>query len=1219
MKKYTFDEVKEATLKYFDGDELAADVWIKKYCLKDSDGNLYEKTPDDMHHRLAKEFARIEKKYPNPMSEEEIYGYLKNGYMTPQGRPMAGIGNNFSVMSISNCFVIGYDEDVDSYGSILKLDQELVQIAKRSGGIGLDISFIRPKDAPVNNSALTSTGIVPFMERYSNSTREVGQNNRRGANIQTIDIRHYQVEDFIKAKADKTKITGSNISVKINDEFMEAVKNNSDFELKYPINSDNPTFSKKVKAVDLWKSIVEQNILAAEPGVVYENTVIKESLPDCYADEGFKTLSVNPCFPASEYILTEKGYFKFGDLFKSKEPVKILADNRISYSNDSPEERVENWKIDASKSGVTIRQGSEVFLTKENAELLELETKKGFLLRCTPDHHIATDKGMVEAKDLTSSHKILVSIPEINNASIVNREPSTDDEISALLMGLISGDGTFSKPLNENCQGQCHLDFWGDDSFRIGELVKKYISKLYDSSNYTIGNKGQKYSNYYMTEDSKANKIRISSTFLAKHLYNKYGFSKESKHKVPEFIMNNAISNIGKYYLAGLMYTDGSIQGSIKSSYSVRLAQSNKDFLRSIQLLFHANGLMFSLHKRRDESFRKMPDGKGGLKDYFTKANYELISCSGSIVRYMDMIGFLGDSVKTSKFNSTINYRIKKSEFDTVVSINKIPNEDVYCIKEDIGRNIIVSALSSRRCGEIVLSKNDSCRLFILNLSSYVLDQFTENAKFDFELFATHAEKAQRLMDDIVDLEVEKVESIIEKIESDPEPEEIKAIELNLWKNILEVGLKGRRTGLGFTGLGDAIAKLNIAYGESESIAFVDKMQRTLNKHAYKSSIEMAKERGSFPIFNYEKEKNNPYLKRVLENAPELKKDLIKYGRRNIALLTNSPTGSTSIILKSSSGVEPIFMTHYKRRRKILSDETKVDFIDANGDKWQEYNVFHPLFKEYLEFKDVDIESVSEDSLSDIIKGSPFYYTAHNINYLDKVDIISTIQKYNCHAISNTTNLPKDITFKEVSDLYMTAHEKGCKGLTIYVDGSRDGVLVSNDSKETAVPNERPETLECDIHHVQANGKKFYVLVGLLDDKPYEIFAFEKKGIHIPQLRKEGRLVKIESGVYNLKYNGTTIENISQYFQAPEEDSFTRMISLLLRRGISVKDVVEQLEKSYSFISSFYKVIERTLRKNYMSDEDLKSGKKCSECGSTNLAIQEGCLVCLQCGSSKCG
>ena len=840
---YTREQVYEQTLKYFNGDDLAANVWIDKYCLKDNINNYYELTPTDMHHRIASELARIEQKYPNSMSENEIFNLLdKFRYVVPQGRPMAGIGNDGQVQSISNCFVIGYDDDIasDSYGAILQLDQQLVQIAKRSGGIGLDISFIRPNGSPVNNAAMTSTGIVPFMERFSNSTREVGQNNRRGANIQTIDVSHYQLEDFISAKDDKTKITGSNLSIKITDEFMNAVENDLEFELKYPVNSDNPSFKKIVNAKKLWDKIIAHNISGSEPGVLNWSTIERESIPDCYADEGFKSLSVNPC-------------------------------------------------------------------------------------------------------------------------------------------------------------------------------------------------------------------------------------------------------------------------------------------------------------------------------------------------------------------------------------------------------------------GEIVLSKYDSCRLMVLNATSYVENPFSDNASFNFKLFEEHSAKAQRLMDDLVDLEIEKVDKIIQKIESDPEPPEIKAIELDLWKRIKEVGKKGRRTGLGHTGLGDTIAMLNMNYGQLDSLEFADKFQRTLNKGAYKSTINMAKERGTFPVYDYDKEKDNIYLKRVLENAPELVEDLKKYGRRNIALLTNSPTGSTSTLTQTSSGVEPIFMTHYKRRTKNMSGQTKVDFVDATGDEWQEYTVYHHMFQKYLTHIGINKNKLSEDELKNIIDKSPFKYTAHNINYLNKVDMIATLQKFNCHAISNTTNLPRNVTFDEVDKLYRYAWKQGCKGLTIYVDGSRDGVLISdNNSKTTSseldsfFPQDapkRPIELHAVVQHFQNNKEKWVGIIGLFDGHPYEMFTGALESFPIPKYIKDGKIIKIHDNGNGSRYDfvytdkdgfEVIMQGLNREFNR-EYWNYGKLVSMILRHRAPLKYVIKIIDDlkfdniEYSILSSWKKGVIRIIKRFIKDGEKAIGGETCQNCGSTDLAYQEGCLVCLSCGSSKCG
>lgn len=841
QKIYSYKDAYESTLQYFEGDDLAAKVWVSKYALKDSDGNIYEKTPDDMHYRIASEISRIEAKYPNPLSEQEIFSLIKNfKYIIPQGSPMTGIGNDFQIASLSNCFVIGSGTDSDSYGSIMKIDEEQVQLMKRRGGVGHDLSHIRPKGSPVKNSALTSTGLVPFMERYSNSTREVAQDGRRGALLLSVSVNHPDSEDFVNAKLEQGKITGANISVRIDDEFMQAVVGKEDYVQKYPINSKNPKVSKEIKATDLWNKIIHNAWKSAEPGVLFWDTIIRESLPDCYADLGYETVSTNPC-------------------------------------------------------------------------------------------------------------------------------------------------------------------------------------------------------------------------------------------------------------------------------------------------------------------------------------------------------------------------------------------------------------------GEIPLCPYDSCRLLAVNLLSYVENPFTKKAKFNFELFKEHVAYAQRMMDDIIDLEMEKIDAIIHKIDSDPESNEIKATEKNLWIKIRKKTIEGRRTGVGITAEGDMLAALNIQYGSKEGNEFSTLVHKTLALAAYRSSVEMAKERGAFAIYDAKREEKNPFILRLKEADPQLYGDLKKYGRRNIALLTIAPTGSTSLMSQTTSGIEPVFLPVYKRRRKVNPNDkdVRVDFVDEVGDSWEEYLVFHHRFKQWMEVNGIDTDKkYTQEEINKIIEVSPYYKaTSNDVDWLSKVEMQGAIQKWVDHSISVTINVPNDATEELVNQLYIKAWEVGCKGVTVYRDGSRSGVLISNDEKkeekteilQPAFPTKRPHVLEADVVRFQNNKDKWIAFVGLIDKKPYEIFtglADDEEGIALPRWVNEGLIIKNrdEDGksrydfqFTNLRGYKTTIEGLSHKFN-PEFWNYAKLISGTLRHGMPIENVVElinRLELDSESINNWKAGVARAL-KRYIADGTEASGK-CSNCGSDQVVCQEGCLICKNCGSSKCG
>ncbi|MBO4721832.1 MAG: adenosylcobalamin-dependent ribonucleoside-diphosphate reductase [Muribaculaceae bacterium] len=849
-RTYTYDEAYHASLDYFKGDELAARVWATKYALKDSFGHLYEHTPDDMHHRIASEIARIEKKYPNPMSEEKIFDLLKNfRYIVPQGSPMAGIGNNFQVGSLSNCFVIGLDGQPDSYGGIIKIDEEQVQLMKRRGGVGHDLSHIRPLGSPVKNSALTSTGLVPFMERYSNSTREVAQDGRRGALMLTVSIKHPDSESFIDAKMVEGKVTGANVSVRIDDAFMQAAVDGTEYTQQYPIDSDEPIYTKKIDAQKLWNKIVHNAWKSAEPGVLFWDTITREAVPDCYADLGFRTISTNPC-------------------------------------------------------------------------------------------------------------------------------------------------------------------------------------------------------------------------------------------------------------------------------------------------------------------------------------------------------------------------------------------------------------------GEIPLCPYDSCRLIAVNLYSYVVNPFTKDAYFDFDLFKEHIGYTQRMMDDIIDLEMEKIEAILAKIKSDPETEEVKQTELNLWTKIRNKTLKGRRTGVGTTAEGDMIAAMGLTYGTPEATEFSVSVHKALALAAYRSSVEMARERGAFEIYDPKREESNPYIQRIKEADPELYDLMVKYGRRNIACLTIAPTGTTSILTQTTSGIEPVFLPVYKRRRKVnpSDKDVRVDYVDESGDSFEEYIVYHHKFITWMQTNGLEVrDDYSQEQIDDLVKRSPYYKaTSNDVDWLNKVKMQGAVQKWVDHSISVTINLPNDISEEMVGKLYVEAWRSGCKGCTVYRDGSRSGVLISlaGDGKNKKKKDEkkahymaeeehilkRPVELEADVVRFQNNKEKWIAFIGLIDNRPYEIFtgiADDEEGIFCPKSVSKGKIIKAvnENGEkrYDFQFINkrgfkTTIEGLSEKFN-PEFWNYAKLISGVLRYGMPIEQVlklVTSLELDNKSINTWKMGVERALKK-YLPNGTKLSGQTCPNCGQESLVYQEGCLICTNCGTSRCG
>nr|WP_239466511.1 adenosylcobalamin-dependent ribonucleoside-diphosphate reductase [Bacteroides caecicola] len=844
-KTYSYNEAFEASLQYFKGDELAARVWVNKYAVKDSFGNIYEKSPEDMHWRLANEVARIEAKYPNALSAQELFNLFDRfKYIVPQGSPMTGIGNDFQVASLSNCFVIGLDGQADSYGAIIRIDEEQVQLMKRRGGVGHDLSHIRPKGSPVKNSALTSTGLVPFMERYSNSTREVAQDGRRGALMLTVSIKHPDSESFIDAKMTEGKVTGANVSVKLDDAFMQAAVEGHPYTQQFPIDSANPTFTKEINASELWKKIVHNAWKSAEPGVLFWDTIIRESVPDCYADLGFRTVSTNPC-------------------------------------------------------------------------------------------------------------------------------------------------------------------------------------------------------------------------------------------------------------------------------------------------------------------------------------------------------------------------------------------------------------------GEIPLCPYDSCRLLAINLYSYVVNPFTSEAYFDFDLFKKHVALAQRIMDDIIDLELEKIDRIMEKIDSDPESEEVKGAERHLWEKIYRKSGMGRRTGVGITAEGDMLAAMGLRYGTEEATEFSEKVHKTIALEAYRSSVNMAKERGAFEIYDAEREKNNPFVNRIKEADPELYEEMAKYGRRNIACLTIAPTGTTSLMTQTTSGIEPVFMPVYKRRRKVNPNDTNVhvDFVDETGDAFEEYIVFHHKFLKWMEVNGYDPNKrYTQEEIDELVAKSPYYKaTSNDVDWLMKVKMQGRIQKWVDHSISVTINLPNNVDEELVNHLYVEAWRSGCKGCTVYRDGSRAGVLLSTKKKDEKKEEEchckppqivevRPKVLEADVVRFQNNKEKWVAFVGLLDGHPYEIFTGlqdDDDGIILPKSVTTGRIIKNydENGNkhYDFQFENKrgykmTIEGLSEKFNK-EYWNYAKLISGVLRWRMPIEQViklVDSLQLDSESINTWKNGVARALKK-YVQDGTEAKGVKCPNCGHETLVYQEGCLICKTCGSSRCG
>lgn len=1146
---YTYTQVYEASVEYFNGDEFAAKVFVDKYAMQDKEGNYLELTPSDMHHRLAKEFARIEKKYPNPLSEKEIFDLMdKFKYSIPQGSPMSALGNSHHIQSISNCFVIQgvHSEKLDSYGGILLADQELAQIMKRRGGVGLDISGIRPKGMLTNNSAKTTDGISVFMERFSNTCREVAQNGRRGAEMQTISINHPEIETFINVKRDLKKVTGANISIRLNNEFMKAVKADEEYVLRWPVDSsiENAKFTKKVKAKEIWDQIIDSAWAVAEPGLLFWDHVKENTPSDIYSEEGYESVSTNPCVVGSTLIAVADG----------RNAVSI--EQLMNENKDVP---VYSTNLKTGK--VEIKYGRNPRKTGEKSEVWKLILDDGSFLIATPNHKVLNKKlEYVQIKDLQNGDSIY---PFYSFNSNGYRQVSNTGE---KMMGGARRNRRQYRLIYEFMSPNSNID---PKRFAIHH-------KDFNSLNDQIDNL-----QILTHEDHK--KIH-SEKMIGKN--NPY-------HKMTDDWKFNFASHPGN-----------------KNHKWIDI--SNAELIEHGKKIFVKNGK-------------------------FTRKLWIDYAKLNGLPTYLD---------NTARFSSFANFKNQIATNHKVVSVAFYGYEDVYNITVDDNNNyhvitksedinhITSTGICIKNCGEIVLSKNDACRLLCLNLSSYVKNPFTDKAKFDFKLFHEHVLISQRLMDDIIDLEIEQIDKIISKVENDPEPMEAKLVELNLWKKIREANVGGRRTGLGITALGDCLAMLNIKYGSKESIDKTQKIYRALAVGAHTSSCILAKERGTFPIFSYDKEKNHKYLNSIMNDCDDNVRAMWKKtGRRNIALTTTAPTGSVSTMTQTTSGIEPAYLLSYKRRKKInpSDKDARVDFIDPMGDKWQEFIIYHHGVKRWMEITgETDIEK------------SPYWgATSNDIDWVASVEMQAVAQNSIDHSISKTCNLPNNVTKETVAEVYMRAWESGCKGFTVYRDGCRTGVLVNTDTtkeekdssgRPTDIKYEnspkRPIELNCDIKKVKIQGSMWTVFVGLLNNKPYEIFGGLSKYIDIPNKFKSGKIVKngkVEGlTTYNLIVgegdDQMMVKDIANVFENTNYGAFTRTISLALRHGTPMQYVVEQLLKDkYSDMTSFSKVISRVL-KTYIKDGTTTASEKvCQSCKeSGTLIYQEGCVTCTACKWSKC-
>ena len=1279
----TFEEAHKQSLKYFKNDELAANVFITKYAINNPRGGLEETTPEDMHRRLASEFARIEGKFKNGLSEEAIYQYLKDfKYIIPQGSPMAGVGNPYQVMSLSNCFVI--EEPYDSYGGILKTDQEQAQLMKRRGGVGFDISSIRPQGLLTANAARTTDGIAVFMDRFSNTCREVGQGGRRGALMLSISVHHPEIRTFINIKRDRKRVTGANISIRLSDEFMNAVKKGQEVQLRWPITQKvDPKVEAWVDAAELWHEIIESAHESAEPGLLFWDTVKKYSPADAYESVGFGTVSTNPCFSSDTLIALADG--------RDAVSIKQLADEGKD---------VLLYSVNPKNGHVEIKTGRNPRLTNLNQKLLKITLDDGTTLRVTPNHKMILRDGqtknardLVPGDSLPSFSKTPVCMNKSGNKYYQVKTETRSAEPKKRYEHRLIAEATQGKLWTEKYQAE------KQNGWVKGGLVVHH--KDYDGTNNDPDNLEimtfREHQQFHATHDNNGSNNGKFLGKKSKEIYKEaLNFTQDlgrrfSHQEWQDFAKNKGLpQTFSKMHHAvlgrspaelsmlcastlGYEHTDKdprlvrTLQEMIRQGYEAFISDNTvqvkkecetcaTSFVtehnrREISFCTHACSLEYvnsdqSINAKRTKAINRKAKEKAELRmrdqiKIWSSLQYELgrkpLAKEWETACKQENVPFrLGQKIKhgfksySEVCDAGIEYNHK------IVLVEEVEGtHSVYNITVDDSHTVgIITGITGQQdgtksfkgtfahnCGEITLSPYDSCRLLLVNSVTFVKNPFTAEAAFDWEEFANVVQDSQRLMDDLVELELEAIDRILAKIDADPEPPDVKKMEADLWNKIRTTAENGRRTGLGLTAVGDAVAAMNVVYGSPESIELINEIYKNLALNSHRSSVKLAEERGAFPVYDYELEKDHPFINRIMDLDPEMKKSWQKYGRRNIANTTTAPAGSVSVLTQTTSGIEPAFMLSYKRRRKINpgDHDARVDFVDDMGDKWQEYTVYHHWFKKWME-----VTGKSDP------KDSPYHgATSNDINWLNKVKAQAAAQQWVCHSISNTTNVPEDTTVDTIKDIYMAGWETGCKGVTVYRDKCRTGVLVSEDESRSSdkfayhhAPK-RPGQLPCDIYHMQVRGEKWNFFVGIYDDKPYEIFAGRSEHIHLPRSRKRGVIKK--NGTYNL-YTGEgenelVIKDLASVFANTTESAFTRTVSLALRHGAPVQYVTEQIEKGADKDNEMFTMAKGLMRvlKHYIENGTKPSLKKCPNCSSKDLAYQEGCITCQGCGHSKCG
>jgi len=1150
---YSYEDVFNESIKFFNGDELATDVFIKKYALRDFNRNLLEKSPIDMFKRISKELSRIEnKKFKNPLTEEEIFNLLKEMIIVPQGSPLAGIGNNYSFQTLGNCYVL--DNVQDSYGGIFYSDQQLGQLMKRRAGVGIDISNIRPKGLPVKNSAGTTDGIAVFMDRFSNTCREVAQGGRRGALLISIDVHHPEVSTFINIKRDLKRVTGANISVKLTDDFLNAVENNEDYEQYWPIdNKKEKKISKKVKARVIWKEIIESAWASGEPGILFWDTMINNSLSNRYGEINplFYDKTTNPCFTKDTIIAVADGRngVDIKTLAESNSKFPVYCARKSYYGYKGSKSSFKKWKTEV-KNAIAFKTGTK--------EIINIYLSNGDVIKCTENHKLALKNGeYIEAKD----------------------------SIGSILEGFftfISEDGKKHRYINSYTNGYSkqHRYIW---EFYNGKKPEGF------AIDHKINNGSDEIDNLQLLNISEHDK--------------KSGYERLSKDNGIFLIKDDPIYRNNLSHSTFLQKNGGycglSNLDLIKIGREVLKLNKNINVqnCRQINSKFPKT---FSKN-RFNGSFKEFKEIVEGIREYVEP------KCVDFIKRE--------DKLKKNEEISVIKVEYT-GKFEDVYDLTVEDNHNFYIITSTEDKDYKnCKGILVHNCGEIIMGV-DSCRLMIVALHKFVENPFTEKAKFNYEKFDKIVQMAQRLMDDLIDIEIECIDKIIKKVKKDPEPENIKQIELKLWEELKNTCVEGRRTGLGVNSLADTLAGLNIKYGSDESLKIVDKIFKTFAVSSLKSSCLMAKELGTFPIYNKELENKYPnkLLDRIFTISPEVKDLHNKYGRRNISLTTCSPTGSISLLTQTSSGIEPLFtMEPYIRRKKINPEDKneRVDFIDGSGDKWQEYKVFHPYLKKWMKIT----------GKTDLKKSPYFNATADSIDWEKSIKIQSIIQKWITHSISKTVNVPNNISKDITEKVYLAAWKENCKGITFYRDGSRSGVLVKEDNNIQINSKKRPKELECEIFYINISKKldkirsfQYLVVVGKLNNRPYEIFAIENN--FIKNKINKGKIIKHHKGNYDLIFeDNTIIKNITKE-TTENEDSLTRMVSLSLRHGIPLQYIVEQLLKVEGEMFCFAKSISRTLKK-YIKN-GTKSTEICPDC-QIKMEFENGCFICKNCGFSRCG